>query len=473
MVDFDVVVVGSGAAGLCAALEAADAGSSVLVIDSEEVVGGSSRLSGGIIMGAGTKLQAALGIEDSPDSLFHDYMSLNQWKLEPAVVRRLADECGPSVDWLVEHGVRFMDRLYYSGDERVPRCHIPVAEGIGGTGVIDALYRACRQRPTIEWALNRRIDRILMEDGVAVGVAVDDDQVHASAVVLATGGYGANPDLLAAHFPDTAAGGDWNWYIGAESSRGDVLDMADQIGAQLIGDNRGLLLLEPDFGKRLEISVPGWLMIVNSTGRRFFDETAPYSVTQPLVQAQPGPVYAIFDDGAKRAALSGAATKKKSIPAAKVQLNWIEPVIDEMIAAGVVRQAPTIAELAELIGVPIDNLEGTVDGYNIGAAFGRDPYYLKDGRLIRPINQGPFYATELRLSVIAVTSHGLRIDPEARVQDRRTLPIPGLFAAGECTGGVLGATYVGSGNSWANCVTYGRIAGRSAAARSRRAEVGR
>jgi len=462
--DFDVIVVGSGAAGLCAALEASAVGARVLVVDSEEVVGGSSRLSAGIIMGAGTVIQRASGVEDSADALFHDYMSLNQWKLESAVVRRLADECGPSVDWLTGLGVSYLDQLYFSGDERVPRCHVPSA---GGPGVMDVLHTRCKEADNIEFALKRRIDRILVEDGRVVGVAVGDDTVTSGAVVIATGGFGASPELLDVHYPGVAeAAGDWLWYIGATSSRGDAIGLAEQVGAQTIGRDRGLLLLTPNFGRRLEIYFPGWLIIVNRLGRRFFDETAPYSVTEPLVRAQDGPVYAIFDDAAKRAAqpVGYSAAKKQDIPAEIMESNWVEPVLDEMIAKGVVVSAETLPELAAAIGVPAEHLAGTVDGYNDGVDAGRDPFYLKNPALMQRIDTPPYYATELRLSNLCLTSFGLRIDADARVLDERTRPIPSLFAAGECTGGVLGDIYVGSGNSWANCVVFGRVAGRGAAA---------
>jgi fumarate reductase flavoprotein subunit len=461
--DFDVVIVGSGAAGLCAALEAADQGASVLVVDSEEVVGGSSRLSGGIIMGAGTKHQAAAGIVDSADELFHDYMALNQWKLEAAVIRRLADECGHNVDWLVGHGVEYLEQLYFSGDERVPRCHVPAA---GGPGVIEVLHSRCKARPEIEFALKRRVDRILVEDGRVAGVAVEDDEVRADAVVIASGGFGANPDLIGELYPDAAAAGDWIWYIGADSSRGDALGLAEQVSAQIIGNNRGLLLLTPDFGRKLEIYFPGWLIAVNALGRRFFDETAPYSVTEPLVKSQPGPIYAIFDDAAKKAAQAADAgsSKKQDIPAEQLEYNWVEPVIEDMVAHRKVVKADSIATVAELIGVPAEHLEGTIEGYNDSVAAGSDQLYLKNPALMSPISQPPFYATELRLANVCLTSTGLRINREARVLNARTQPIAGLYAAGECTGGVLGDLYVGSGNSWANCVAFGRIAGRNAAA---------
>ena len=121
MTMIDVFVVGSGIAGLSAAIAAAEAGAGeVMVAEAEGVVGGSSRLSGGIVMAAGS-LERDAGISDDGDALFHDYMALNQWRLDAGVVRRFANESGAALDWLVDMGVEFYPQLIFGGDERVPR----------------------------------------------------------------------------------------------------------------------------------------------------------------------------------------------------------------------------------------------------------------------------------------------------------------------------------------------------------------
>jgi len=188
--DVDVLVVGSGAAGLAAALSARQNGaSSVLIAESQGMVGGSSRLSGGLMMGAGTRYQRALGIEDDADTLFHDYMQLNQWVVESAVVRRLAELAGPTVEWLGDLGVEYYDQLVFGGDERVPRVHCPIGRG---QAVVDVLLRQCRSAG-VEVALAQRIDRQLTENGAVVGGSVGEDPLTAGAVVVASGGFGAYP----------------------------------------------------------------------------------------------------------------------------------------------------------------------------------------------------------------------------------------------------------------------------------------
>jgi len=459
-VDVDVVVVGSGAAGLCAALAAREAGAArVLVAEAEGVVGGSSRLSGGLIMGAGTRYQRALGIEDDADALFHDYLTVNRWNVDAGVVRRLADLAGPTVDWLGDLGVEFAERLVFGGDERVPRVHVPVGRG---AGVVEVLTRHVREAG-VDIALGRRVDRLLVEDGAVVGVAVGDDEIRSSAVVIASGGFANAPELMQRHFPSAAATGN-AWYIGADGSRGDALALAEQVDAQLIGHDRGLRLLHTGFAKIYEAYLPGWLVLVNQSGHRFCDETAPYGMMDFLVREQGDRVFALLDHAVLEAAAHGSARYKQLIPGAKNRSpHWNLDVIEQMVAEGRVVRGDTVEAVAEGLGLSPRAVSGAVRRYNAHVAAGCDADFAKSSTFLEPLSTPPFYGVEMRPSTVCFTAYGLRIDSDARVLDVAGEVVPGLFAAGECTGGVVGAQYVGSGNSYANCTVFGRIAGASAA----------
>lgn len=463
-VDVDVVVVGSGAAGLCAALAAREAGAArVLVAEAEGVIGGSSRLSGGLIMGAGTRYQRALGIHDDADALFHDYLTVNRWNVDAGVVRRLADLAGPTVEWLGDLGVDFADQLVFGGDERVPRVHVPVGRG---AGIIEVLTRHVREAG-IDVALGQRVDRLLVHDGAVVGVAVGDDEIRASAVIIASGGFANAPDLMQRHFPSAAATGN-AWYIGAEGSRGDALALAEQVDAQLIGHDRGLRLLHTGFAKIYEAYLPGWLVLVNQAGHRFCDETAPYGMMDFLVREQGDRVFALLDHAVLEASASGSARYKQLIPGAKNRSpHWNLDVIEQMVADGKVVRGDSIESVAEGLGLSARAVAGAVRRYNQHVADGHDGDFAKDAKFLEPISTAPFYGVEMRPSTVCFTAYGLRIDHQARVLDVAGQAIPGLYAAGECTGGVVGAQYVGSGNSYANCTVFGRIAGMAAAERSR------
>jgi flavocytochrome c len=462
MSDFDVVIIGSGAAGLAAAFTAAEHGASVLVAEAEDVVGGSSRLASGMLMGAGTRLQRALGIEDGPESLYREYMQVNQWNVEPGLAQRLAFESGPAIEWLADLGVSFHDTLSYGGEEGQPRNHLPVELG---AGVVEVLRREAVNRG-VEIALRRRVDQLLVEDGSVVGVSVDGDELTAGATVVATGGFGANPELLALHYPTPTTAGDWMWYLGADGARGDALALADQVGAQVAGHGRGLCFLSPNFVHEYEATLPGWLLVVNAGGQRFCDETVAYGVLDRLVRNQGDRAFVVFDEPARQGAPTGEPaayrTSNPSMPGRRSP-NWNDEMIKDMARQAAIATADSIPELATMLGLPADVLAGTVARYNQFVADGEDRDFLKAGSFLKPIATPPFYGAELRLATIAMTSVGLRIDVDAHVIDRVGRAIPGLFAAGECTGGVLGDVYVGSGNSFSNCIVFGRTAGRSSA----------
>lgn len=465
MSDFDVAVIGSGFAGLAAAISARSLGASVLLVEGSRELGGSSRLSGGKVMGARTRLQRQNGIEDDPEDMYRFYMALNRFRLEPSVVRTFCDQSGPTVDWLQDVGVEFDPRVMTSGEERAARMHITVGEGFA---VAQTLVRVAR-RAGIEIALDMQVDRLLVEDGVVAGVAIGDDRLSARSVVLATGGFGASHALVALLLPQLADE-DWYWYIGAPTSSGSAFALGAQVDAQVVGHGRCTRLITPNFGNLLEGGyLPGWLVLVNGEGRRFYDETSSYSVTQPIMEGQPGPVFAVFDQAAKEASLPNTveATKKVTVGKrdSRVQ-KWVKSMLDEMVERGVVLRAETLEELAAVMGLPAHRFLATMREYNRNVEAGLDSHYCKRADVLRPITTPPYYATEMRMAHVALTAVGLRIDSRARVVADDGTPVPGLFAAGECTGGVVGDVYVGSGNSITSAFVFGRVAGRRAAERA-------
>ena len=240
--------------------------------------------------------------------------------------------------------------------------------------------------------------------------------------------------------------------------------MSEAVGADITGHNRGVLATRPNFSKNLEPYFPGWLIIVNETGQRFFDELSPYSVTKTIVRLQDSRVFAVWDDEAKRASQPGSSlqAKKVNLPGFTSE-DWVEPALNEMERLGKIARGETLAELAKAIDVPADNLQRTVERYNNDTRGGCDTLFLKNPSLMREIRVPPFYATELRQRQISLTATGPRIDREARVLNAGSTAIPGLYAAGECVGGILGEVYIGTGNSVSNCIVFGRIAGRNAA----------
>jgi flavocytochrome c len=455
----DVIVVGSGIAGLSAANAAWEAGARrIVVVEAEGVVGGSSRLSGGIVMGAGTRIQRQHGIEDDAERMFHEYMAWNAWRVDAAVARRFCDEAGHTIDWLADLGVPFTGNVVLGGDEPQPRTYD--VRG-GGQAIIDTLATRARERE-VDMALGQRVDRLLVHDGAVVGVAAGGEELYARAVVLATGGFGANQDLLAQHYP-SAVHGDFTWYIGADSSRGDAFALGEQVDAQIAGHDRGLRLLHPNFFRILEAYQPAWVVVVNQQGRRFYDESAPYGIVDDVHRWQGDRAFVVFDDEQLRFEGTRAQYKDPVMAARIKTANWTPDNVDIQVVNGAMWRADSVAELAAQIGVPPQTLVGTLAEYNAGCAVGEDRQFAKAAKFLRPVEVPPFYAALVKPATICLTSCGLRIDPDARVLANDGQPIAGLLAAGECTGGVLGDRYMGSGNSLGNGATMGRVAGTVAA----------
>jgi succinate dehydrogenase/fumarate reductase flavoprotein subunit len=479
--DFDVIVVGSGAAGLTAAISAHEQRASVIVVEAETVVGGASRLSAGMIMAADTVVQTAAGLVDDKDSLYLEYMLANQWLLKPPIVRRLADESGPLIEWLTDHGVDFFSDLMQGGGERVPRTHVPNGGDVhpGGQYLIDTLQRACRARG-IDIVLGNRVDHLLRRNLAVVGVSAGGEELTANAVVLATGGFGANKELISKHLPSVAKYGDRVGYIGPESSRGDAIALAGQVGANLVGHDVCKPTLAPpnDGTTTIDAFIPGWLLLLGPDGRRIADETSPYGQTYGIARAAGDVTYGVFD------AAILADNDTSALPTFKSEFPpgsplpphiWATDSIQRMIEAGGVVTAQTISELAEKLSLPAEAMIGAVERYNSSAAAGEDRDFGKAARFLRPIATPPFYGVPLVPAIIGSTAFGVEIDATAMVMTPTSRGIAGLYAAGECTGGVMGTRYVGSGNSLASATVFGRVAGRSAgqyAVRNREASTG-
>ncbi|MGQ0625272.1 MAG: FAD-dependent oxidoreductase [Sporichthyaceae bacterium] len=464
--DVDVLVVGSGAGGLCAALSALEHGARrVLISEGSAVVGGSTRLSGGIVMGSRSAIQVAAGITEGPEDLYADYRSLMRWDIAAGPVRRFAERSGATIDWLSAHGVPFFPRLIFGGEERVPRSH--AVDG-GGQGLVDALHRAVTAAG-IDIALGQRVDRLLADGDRVVGVAVGRDGITAGAVVIATGGFGASPEKVADLFP-SAWDPERTWYIGHDGARGDALDLTAELGAQVTGHDRGLRTLGPGGTFVNEALLPGWTVLLDPGGHRFADETAPYGILDNAVRAHGNRCIAFLD----AAALDPPAELADRYKNAYKQIwpnhapfrprHYTPDMIELLLSQKKAFQSEDLGALATEVSLDPVAVAGEIARYNGFADAGLDRDHGKDAKFLLPLRTPPFYAVPLWPIAVNVTGAGLRIDDAARVIGPDGAPIPGLYAAGECTGGLFGPLYMGSGNALALATGIGRIAGESAAA---------
>ncbi|WP_024802863.1 FAD-dependent oxidoreductase [Nocardia sp. BMG51109] len=468
---WDVIVIGAGGAGLAAAVTAAEQGATVLLLESETELGGSTRLSAGLFTAAATSVQRALGIDDDAERFFQHYMDLNHWMLKPGLIRTFCEQSGPTLEWLIGLGVEIparistnahMPGLSQAGVEDVWRGHVPKDQGYGLIQVLDKARRA----HGIETVPATRAQSLVVEHGRVAGVVADDIEVRAGAVVVASGGFARDAALVDRYFPAARAAGESLFVVAAPGSRGDHLRFAGDVDSAVAGDGWGLLLPTAYFQRHHHWTSgfpPKSRVYVNGLGRRFMDEDASYAVSTGIMAAQPGEVWAVFDETARLGLPPGYT-------------DWIPERVAAEAEAGRTLRAATLPELADRMGVPAAALTATVARWNEQLPGGRDDDFLRHRTLANkgsaadpdPIARAPYYAVRMLPAELVCTHAGMEIDGGAAVLDRTGTPIPGLFAAGEAGAGVLGQRYVGGGNAVANALTMGRVAGRNAARLARR-----
>lgn len=444
---WDVVVVGAGLAGHCAALEAARRGAQVLLLESRGEPGGSSRISAGFFAFAGTPLQRAMGVGDGPDRLFDDLRAVGGGASDPALLRAYCDGQLALHDWLVGLGVRFTV-LEQGGGQSVARAH-----RTDPAALMACLGRAVEAHPRIRCRLSTRATRLVQQGGAVAGVATASawEGATAGAVVLATGGFSLAEDLLARFAPDQAQA----IRVGGAGSLGDGIRMALPLGAGLrdMETIKGTFGAHSDSGgERYEALLAFYLgaIIINSDGRRFVDESISYKLIGAACLRQPGAIgFQVFDQGIMERGEAGV------------------PLFDfaAALAAGRLVRGDTPAALARACGIDPHGLEETLASYNAGIAAsgdapGRDGLCNGTGTPPR-LDRGPFYAFPSRTALLA-TYCGLAVGTEGVVLDTAGRPIAGLYAAGEVTGGFHGGAYM-TGSALGKAAFFGRAAGAQAA----------
>ncbi|EON23967.1 hypothetical protein CF8_2054 [Nocardioides sp. CF8] len=453
------------AAGAAAAIAAASSGASVRVLERASGPGGSSALSGGeIYLGGGTAVQRACGVSDTPDDMFAFLSAALGPHADTEKLRLYCDGSVEHFDWLVACGIDFQhslfegptwmppttDGLMWLGEDAwpyneiakpAPRGHRGRAPYFAGQVVMDALI-AHATSLGVQVEVDTRATSLVVEDGRVVGVRARrygaDVSFEADAVVLTTGGFVDNDQMLADHAP----------YLLGHGKVSDGLDdgsgilMAQAVGAA----TRRMSMVEAAYTALPEMVCRG--MLVNARGQRFINEDVYPGLYSHAALHQPGPCWVIIDEAGYDA----------------IADPWgVRPSF----------AAETAEELGAELGLPNGALEATVAAYNRDAANGQDPVFHKDSRWLRPLTGGlaavdprlGFNATESTVSgtgFSGLTLGGLHTTPDGSVLSLAGDPIPGLFAAGRASSGMHGEGYI-SGTSLGDGTFFGRRAGRTAA----------
>lgn len=448
-VETDVLVVGAGGCGLVAALAAHELGAQVLVVEKSPRIGGNTSLSTGSVPGAGTRFQAEAGIEDSPERLAEDIWRQAGGEGDRDLVACLARESAGLVEWLVDDvgvDLRLITDYKHVGHS-VPRLHAPPTRR--GSDLVRMLEAALLQRQmmVVTGTPVRRL--VANEHGEVLGAVVGEsghEAIRARKVILASNGFGGNREMLRKFCPEIADA----QYFGHPDNTGEGIRWGVELGAGLahMGAYQGYAAVAYPHGTLLSWTVPekgGFL--VGRHGRRFVDETLGYSGCTPHVLAQPeGLAYVVFDSRIRDYAMSH------------------ELEFRELVGAGGVKEAATVADLAAIYGVDAAALEQTLEAFN-RAAGGRatDPLGRRDFGMA-PLR--PPYCIGQVVGGLFHTQGGLRINLDAQPLREDGSVIPNLYAGGGVAMGISGASGgkgYSSGNGLLSAMGLGRIAGRHAA----------
>jgi flavocytochrome c len=462
-IDADVIVIGAGPAGLAAAIEAADQGVTVSVLEMNSVPGGHAVMAGGFAL-VGTALQAKKGIEDNPDLAYRDWMEYGengdaQW------TRQYAQRSAAEVyDWLTNLGVEFR-LIIPTPDSSVPRFHFTRGTSVH---VIVPLMRAALQNKDIEFRFNRKALMLERRASGVLGVAFIDQRngthetLHTRAVVLATGGFQGDLEQVRAAWSDKYPQPERILIGGSRSALGTGHDLAESVGGQMVHLDRQVVFpngvpnpREPSRALIVRTQVAIW---VNAQGRRFVNEAADDKVVvDAMLSQRPATYWMIYDaDGSRKIAVRDALWLNRDSIRAEILEN-----------RALTHTADSLDRLASIAGLPADEFVETVRTYNAAVqsssadSFGR---FAAGEKSAKPILRAPFYATQL-YPVTRKNMGGVKIDSAARVLDIDGKPVAGLYAAGELTGvaGINGSHGM-AGTFLGPSVFTGRIAGRAAAA---------
>lgn len=453
----DVVVVGAGGAGLAAALTAAQNGADVVVLEKMAMVGGASSMAGGGTNATGSQWQQSYGIEDSPEAYFMDIMENGHFFSDARTLWLYANTQGAAFDWLVaEDGAALPyvnSQPSPSAEHSYGRTFSP--EG-GGAGVVSALQQKVTDLG-VEILLETPAQELMVTDGTVTGVkalAADGTpyEITANSVILATGGYGANTDML----PETVTSLP---YAGAVSATGDGLNMATAIGADAINLDKVNIqphsIILPD--GRGQHTFQGCLAMYNKTGSILVSDQGVRFVNE---QGSANDIKAGMEQNEHSYLIMDAASFETYAQTCIASHNFTQEQLDQWLEANgtsnpVFAHADSLEDLAAIVGIPSGALTETVERYNGFVSAGEDTDFGR--KVSTAMGDGPYYAVEMNLRYYA-TLGGLHINDNMQVLDADGQPIQGLYAAGEVVGGVVGDIYApGSLFGWA--MTSGHNAG--------------
>ncbi len=463
----DAIVIGTGAAGLCAALTLGFGGASVVVFEQMYEVGGMTNHAEGMFA-VESKMQKKAKVGLTLDEAFQTHMEETHWLADARIVRKFMERSGSNIQWLEDLGAQFSG--LYNISPFTPRVWHQFVD-LGQEGLIKPLYQRLRELENVQVFLETPVQSLVMEDGQVAGVTVRTragDRLTASAkvVVIASGGYQDNQEWV-----DRYCKSGYIRPVAASKMTGGPIQMAWDVGADACG--LGVIqtvVVVPGEELNSQLLQAGYQpqLFVNREGRRYCDESILWKfplagnalVSQPEARA-----WCIFDETTKE-----SLKKPNSLRYVLADFfDILRPLddIDSEIERGMRERkafrTDSLERLAVMIGAEGEDFVPTVEEYNRCCDAGYDFVFGKDRRYLQEIRTPPFYAVRLGPAAF-ITNGGIRINDRMEVLTKDYWPIAGLYAAGCCVGGLLGDTYEVSttGGSCGFAVASGRMAGESA-----------
>lgn len=439
--DVDIAIIGAGGAGLAAAVKASEAGKSVVILEQMPIIGGNTNRATGGMNVAGTKYQEADGIKDDKQTWYDDTMKGGKNLNDPKLLQTLVDNAPDALEWLNDMGAG-LTKVTLSGGQTNPRIHQPVDGAPVGPVIVEVLSNKLKEL-NIPILLNTTADSLIEKDGAIVGVKATDKNMNpftvtAKSVILATGGFGANAEMVI-EYNENLEGFSTTNHAGATGSG---IVMAEEVGADLVDIDQIQIhpTTDPETGYLFTEGLRGdGAILINKEGKRFTNELLTRDVVSKNILAQTDKVaYLVVNQemADENASLAG----------------YIED--------GYATKGETIESLGSESEIDSSTLATTLKNYTKYVKNKKDEEFDRV-HLTQTLEEGPYYIIPVTPG-IHHTMGGLKIDTQTHVLDKKGNTIKGLYAAGEVTGGVHGGNRIG-GNAVADIIVFGRIAGETSA----------
>lgn len=438
---YDVIIVGAGGAGMSAAIQAKEEGKNPVIFEKMPVAGGNTMKASSGMNASETKFQKEEGIEDSNDKFFEETLKGGHDTNDKDLLRYYVDHSASAIDWLDDMDIR-LNNLTILGGMSEKRTHRPEDGSAVGEYLVYGLLRNVHERE-IPVFVNSDVTEIQEKDGAVSGVKVtvagEEKEVASKAVVVTTGGYGANPEMLEKEKPELKG------YVttNQEGSTGDGIKMIEALGGQAVDMNQIQIhpTVQQDNGMLIGEAVRGeGGILVSQEGKRFVNELDTRdNVSAAIDGLEEKSAYLVFDEGVKE--------RVKAI-------NFYE-------TQGFVKKSDTIEGLAKELDMDEATLVETMATWNTAVKDKKDEAFNRETGMDNGLEKASFYAIKIAPG-IHYTMGGIKINANTEVVDKEGKAIPGLYAAGEVTGGLHGNNRIG-GNSVGDIIVFGRHAGEESA----------